>query len=359
MYVFIASRVSWNGVITFSNSAALKEFKMSDKELYQIIADELKTKNIDTALWIQAKETAGGDPDKTEAAYIRLRFLDLIKSSLPLPKSISLVNNTRAEVKPKDDGLSRMRTELAKKLLNQGKHSLYSTLKLHPDTSDAVIATAIGDLESKNLVGSDINPAEFKYAKETLSNPDLREQYDRQLLGSISNNITKPYRSYPVEEMYNEYSWWESSKTSIIIGVLSLVLFGYLGLNYLKERNGNEIQKVAVESQKEAVHTISDATQMRTQADIDFRTEQLRLAAERQNQDMAFRTRAVDQMFDQQRMMQESRMQADQQRQKAQQDQAENLRAMKEKQYWACMNQQLSQRDGNSYNADVRCARYH
>lgn len=344
---------------------------MSDKELYQIIADELKTKNIDTALWIQAKETAGGDIDKTEAAYIRLRFLDLIKSSLLSPKSISLVSstNTETKVKSKDDELSRIRTELAKKLLNQEKHSLYSTLKLHPDASDAVIATAIGDLESGNLVGSGINLAEFKYAKNTLSNPNSREQYDRQLLGSISNNIAKPYRSYAVEEMDNEYSWWESSKTSIIIGVLSLVLFGYLGLNYLKERNRNEIQKVAVESQKEAVHTISDATQLRSQADIDLRAEQLRLATERQNQDMAFRARAADQIYDQQRMMQESRMQAEQQRQQfeqqrqqAQKDQAENIRIAREKQYYACMNQQLTvqsnQRDPNSYNASVRCAMY-
>lgn len=333
---------------------------MSDKEIYQIIADELKAKNVDTALWVQAKEIAEGDPDKTEAAYIRLRFLDLIKSSLPFPQAISPVGSTNkgVEVKPKVDELSRMRTELAKKLLNQGKHSLYSTLKLQPDASDTVIATAVGDLESMNLAGSGINPAEFKYAKDTLSNPALREQYDRQLLGSLSNNIAKPYRSYAVEEMYNEYSWWESSKTSIIIGVLSLVLFGYLGLNYLKERNGNELQKMAVESQNEAVHTISDATQMRAQADIDLRTQALRLSAERQNEDLAFRARSNDLMLEQQRMMQESRMQAYQQQQKAQQDRADNLRAMKEKQYWACMNQQLSQRDGNSYNADLSCARY-
>ncbi len=344
---------------------------MSDKELYQIIADELKTKNTDAALWIQAKEAAGGDPDKTEAAYIRLRFLDLVKSSVLPRQSVSLVASTKTkpEVKPKDEGLLRLRTELAKKLLNQQKHSLYSTLRLQPDATDAAIAAAIGELESGNLVGAGINLAEFKYAKDTLSNPDVREQYDRQLLESIANNIPNPYRAYAVQRIDREYSWWASRKTSMVIGVLSLVLFGYLGLNYLKERNGSKIQEEAVGSLKEAVQVSSDTEKMRTKADIDLRAEALRLAAERQNQDLVYRARTTDQILDQQRAIQESRMLADQQRQKAQQDQvenikkmqqdqADNLRAMKDKQYWACMNQQLSQRDANSYNAGIRCAMY-
>lgn len=40
---------------------------MSDKEIYQLIADELEAKDIDAALWTKAKEAAVGDPDKTEA----------------------------------------------------------------------------------------------------------------------------------------------------------------------------------------------------------------------------------------------------------------------------------------------------
>ena len=334
---------------------------MSDKEIYQIIADELKTKNIDTALWVQAKELAGGDTDKTEAAYIRLRFCEQIKSSHLPPKSNSLVNNTNTKTKVKDDELSRMRSELAMKLLNRGKHSLYSTLKLHPDASDAVIATAIGDLESGHLVNSGINLAEFKYAKDTLSNPDLREQYDRQLLESISNTL-KSYKSYAAEDAGYEYSWWESRKTSIIIWVLSLSLFGYLGLNYLKEHHSSQIQKEVVEVAKDAVRSTSDTDQIRTQADIDFKARALSLAEERQSQDLQLRSRVADHIFDQQRVMQDSRMQAEQQRQQAQKDQAENIRIAREKQYYACMNQQLTvqsyQRDPNSFNAGVRCAMY-
>lgn len=340
---------------------------MSDKEIYQLIADELETKNIDVALWTQAKETSLGDSDKTEAIYIRLRFFELIKSSSPPQKSTSLV--TVAEVKPKIDKLSQMRTELAKKLLAQGKYSLYSILKLHPDASDAVIATAISDLESGNLADSGINPAEFKYAKNTLGDSHLREQYDLQLLESVSNKITHTDRSYASEGMGNEYSWWESSKTSIVIGVLSLVMLGYLGINYLKVRNSSEIQKIVVESQKEVLHTISDAAQMKTQADVGLRSETSRLIEERQNQEMELRNRAADRMRDEQRIMQENRIQAEQQQkqaqkdqaekwQKAQQDQADNLRIMKDKQYWACMNMQLSQKNVASYEASARCAMY-
>lgn len=339
---------------------------MSDKEIYQVIADELKTKNVDAALWIQAKETAGGDIDKTEATYIRLRFLDMLKSSCQPPKPAVPTNNaistTGVEVKPKVDELARMRTELAKKLLSQGKHSLYSILKLQPDASDAVIATAISDLESRNLDGSGINPAEFKYAKGTLSNPNLREQYDRQLFGSVANIATSPYRSYAYEETDSGSSWWESGKTSTIIGVLLLVLVGYLGLDYLKERNKKEIQTVAVESQKEVMQTISDTTQMRTQAELDLRAEALRLAAERQSQEMDYRNRTAERNYEQQRLAQERQLQYEQQRKQSQQELAESLRVRKEKQYWACMNQQLtvqlSQRNGNSYDASARCAMF-
>lgn len=350
--------------------AALKGVKMSDmsdKEIYQLIAGELETKNVDAALWTQAKETALGDSDKTEAIYIRLRFLELIKSSRPPQKSTSLV--TVVEVKPKVDELSLMRTELAQKLLNQGKYSLYSILKLHPDASDAVIAAAINNLEADNLEDSGVHPAEFKYAKETLGNAELREQYDRQLFESVSNGVVKPYQSYAFEGTGNAYSWWESSKTSVTIGVLLLVVIGYLGVNYLQVQNSSEIQKIAVESQKEVLHTISDAAQMKTQADVGLRAETSRLMSERQNQEMELRSRTADRMNEEQRIMQENRMQAEQQQkqaqkeqaekwQKTQQDQAESLRVMKEKQYWACMNMQLSQRNVTSYDAGARCAMY-
>lgn len=345
----------------------LKGINMSDKEIYQLIADELKSKNIDAALWTQAKETALGDLDRTEAIYIRLRFFELMKSATPPSQSTALIRVS--EVKTDADDLSKVRTELAKKLLDESKCSLYSILRLHPDASDVIIAASIRDLESGNLESSGVSLAEFKYAKETLTDAQSRERYDRQLLASLPGNAFKPYQSYAATGANMDDSWWDSSKTSVIIGVLLLVMVGYLGVNYLKVKNASDIQKVIVESQKEVLHTISDTEKMRVQADFGERAENFRLVAERQNQEMELRNQAAERMHDEQRRAQEERMQAQQQQSQAQKEQAEklqktqheqveDLRISKEKQYWACMNLQLSQSNITGYEASAKCAMY-
>lgn len=331
---------------------------MSDKVFYQVIADELKSKNMDTALWTQAFATAEGNPDKTEAAYIRLRFLDLKKSSSSALRLAALdTKGADFEIKPVDSELLQLRTKLAKKLLSLGKHSLYSTLGLYPDASDAVVATAIADFESKNQGG--VVSSEFKYAKSTLGNPGLREQYDRKLWDGVSNDVQRTTYGYAVDTGDNEYSWWESRKVSVIITVMSAVLLGYLGLNYYKERNNHELQKESIDTQRDTFNSTTDVVQMKTQADIDFRNQALRIADERQRREMDLRTDATDRLLEQQRLEQDRREQANQQRLKLQQDQAENQRINREKQYYACLNQQLlSQRDVTSADASARCAMY-
>lgn len=331
---------------------------MSDKVFYQVIADELKSKNMDTALWTQAFATAEGNPDKTEAAYIRLRFLDLKKSSSSALRLAAVgTRSAEFEIKPVNSELLQLRTRLAKKLLSLGRHSLYSTLGLYPDASDAVVATAIADFESRNQEG--VVSSEFKYAKSTLGNPGLREQYDRKLWDSVSNDVQRTTYGYAVETRDSEYSWWGSRKISVIITVMSAVLFGYLGLNYYRERNNHELQKESIDTQRDTVNSTTDAAQMKAQADIDFRNQVLRIADERQRREMDLRTNATDRLLEQQRLEQEKREQANQQRLKLQQDQAENQRISREKQYYACLNQQLlSQRDVTSADASARCSMY-
>lgn len=336
---------------------------MSDKLFYQIIADELKTNNVDQAIWTQATESTNGNRDRTEAAYIRLRFLELIKSSNTqfnhtarnsLPRAQEFTKNSSAE-------LAKLRGELAEKLATHGKHSLYSTLNLQPEVSDGEIASTILELESSKHRGVAASTAEFRYAKQTLGNPDLREKYDRKLLNSLSVGVTRNYPIYEGLDQGNTHSWWDSSKTSVIIGIVAVGLIGYLWLNYQKEKSRSQIVR-------EAVVTVSDTEKMRLQAEMEYKSEALRLAAERQNHEMDLRGRYEDRVAEQQRMIQESRAQAEErsrqaaaQRQQTQEEYNENLRVMKEKRYWACMNSQmtvqLSQR-GNSYDAAARCASY-
>jgi hypothetical protein len=334
---------------------------MTDKVFYQVIADELKSKTMDTALWTQAYATAEGNPDKTEAVYIRLRFIDL-KKSASAAMSLTAVDNKNAEIKNDriDSELAQLRSRLAKKLLSQGKHSLYSSLGLHPDASDAAVGAAIADYESRNQDGA--MSSEFRYAKTTLGNPILREQYDRKLLEGVSNEISRATYEYAG----NDHAWWGSGKVSAIIAVLSVVLFGFLGLNYYKEHNNHELQKVSVDTQRDAVNSTTNTLQMsaqtdqmRAQADIELRNEALRIADERQRREMDLRVNATDRILEQQRLEQDRREQANQQRLKLQQEQAENIRINREKQYYACLNQQLlSQRDTTSADATGRCSMY-
>lgn len=74
---------------------------------------------------------------------------------------------------------------------------------------------------------------------------------------------------------------------------------------------------------------------------------------------MDLRTNATERLLEQQRLEQERRDQTNQQRMKLQQDQIENQRISREKQYYACLNQQLlSQRDVTSADASARCSMY-
>jgi hypothetical protein len=322
----------------------------------------LTAKKMDSALWTQAIAIAEGDAGKTQAAYIRLRLIDLKKSASSPTISPLEIENPKSESKPPEGGLAGVRSELSKKLQALGKTSLYTTLSLHPDASDAVVASAIEDFESRTRIGSVATTAEFKYAKETLGNPKSREQYDRKLLASILNSGTAQLRSYAYEPLDSEYSWWESRKTSVILGVFSLFLFGYLGLGFFKERGGFEVQNSAIEMQRDAVHTIADIDQQKTQAAIDMN-----------NRNMEYRNRAAEQM-QQQQYMQQSRIQDMQnmqiERQRLQQEQAEKIKAQREQQaesmqaqreqrYWACMNQQLSLPKATSADAYARCASLH
>ncbi len=332
---------------------------MPDKGFYKIIADELATKKVDAAIWTQAIAIAEGDPDRTQAAYIRLRFLDL-KKSAPRQTTTPAQAKPLAATAPIADGLTRMRAELTRRLRAQGKSSLYSTLSVSPDASDAIITSAIADIEARAMTGAETPSAEFRYAKETLGDPVLRERYDRKLLDGLLNEDQAPARQLPYEVVVaNDYSWWQSRKMSVIIGVASITLLGYLALGFFKAKNGHEIQKEVVDVQREAVHSITETEQQRAQAAIEQQNRNQELMEQRQRDEWSYRVQMAEQQREIQQREQDRRDAMDRERVKAQQQQQDNMRAQREKQYWACMNQQLGMRDVSSYDASARCAMYH
>ena len=330
---------------------------MSDKAIYQVIADELKTNNVDPALWTQAIAQAGGEQDKIQATYIRLRFADLKKAASPQTASASGLN-AGPDLTVQDSRLIPVRAELKKMLATQGKTSLYAALGLQPDASSSLVTAAIADFESSGQVGTTISEAEFRYAKETLGDPTAREQYDRKLLNGLAYGGGGQVLSYTYEPVGND-SWWASGKATFVVVVLAMTVVGYLALGFFRERGHHEIQKATVEVQKDAVGVQRDAVQsaadierQRVQSENEMRQRQIDLATEAQRRQMDYQLQA-------QRDAQDRQRQAEKDRQKMQQEQQENLKAQRERQYWACMNQQLDMKGATSYDASARCAMYH
>lgn len=336
---------------------------MQDKDVYKLIADEVNAKNVDAALWAQSKELALGDLDKTEAIYIRLRFAEIIKASPQQQSNTSLAIVKQAVVKV--DEVLRVRSELTKKLLEMKKHSLYSVLGLRPDATDDMVAAAIQELQDGELDNSRVSVAEFKYVKEALGHADARVQYDRQLLESFSKNSMQIFHPTEPVGMVGDEAWWNSGKMSVVIATLSIAILGYVGIQYMKEKNASDLLKASVEEQAKIMQTISESERARTQAHSDERYEEQRQIALRQNQEMEMRNRTAERMNDERRQqLEEQQQQAEERKlqyEKQRQEQAEREAARKEenriaseKRYYACMNVQLS-RGRTSYDADAAC----
>lgn len=332
---------------------------MSDETFYRVIADELESNNMDKVLWTQAFANAEGDPDKTKANYIRLRYLALKKSAPSV--SPLLTQGSQRELPPVIGGLARLRAELSEKLRIQGKSSLYTTLNLTPSADDSVVSSALAAFDSKIQNGSITASAEFKYAKETLGNPALREQYDRKLMealieGGRAQVVQPSYEPATYEYEGGFMSWWGSGKTTVIMGVLSVALLGYLALGFIKARGAHEVQKDAMSVQHEAVGVVGEIEssrvmneKLRIEAEANLRNRSLSIQemnADRQRQEMENRLYM-------QRQEQERRSVLEQERLKVQQQQNEDRRAQRERQYYACMNTQLN----NVYQSEAenRC----
>lgn len=332
---------------------------MLDSDLYQIIADEMAAKQIDKALWTQAIEISEGNPDKTQATYIRLRFAALKKSAVQMinsaaPKNVQMVTNSQS------NDLLELRSKLTSSFSAKQQTSLYTILGLYPNATDELIGSAIADYEAKIQNGSEVNLSAFKYTKDTLCNPKLREQYDRKLFENLQAD-EQVLMSMHKSGSRND-SIWDSSKTSVIIGVLSVTLIGYLGLGFFQAHGGQQVSHQLVDVQRESKQLDTGIDQQkieieeeRAQADIDLKQKALSIAEERQRSDMEYRDRMQQQMQEQREQELQRRADLDATRLKQQQQQTENMKLAREKNYWACMNQQLYKANASATDATSRC----
>ena len=240
------------------------------------------------------------------------------------------------------------------------KRTFYNILQISNDADADSITASYQRLKSKYAgVNAEIAKNELlfiEHAYATLSNSDSRSLYDRQI-STTANKVTQPVTEYSYQEQRPNV-WFSTPVMGFVLLVIAL------GAYALHSRHSEEIGKINVS--KEAVVGNNEVSQMgaeNTGRLIDGVLQNNGKVIDRSSE-VAMRQLDIQrQDADTRRMEAENRIRLtqganNQQRQQMMQAQADNLRVMKEKQYWNCMNQQMSQRDGNSYNAGVRCAMY-
>lgn len=333
---------------------------MADKDIYQAIAIEIDTKKVDAALWAQATAIGMGDSGKTQSAYIRLRFEELKSAASPPSVAFSRPVTSSEDITSQDDVALKTRVELKKKLYVQRKSSLYATLGLQPDASDTVVAAAISDLEANHLAGA-ISAAELKYAKTILGDPESRKQYDQKLMQDMRSLESVRIRTYAYDEAEKDTPLWSARNTSIVIGVLSLAIFGYWGVDFFRATSDHEVKKASVDVQRDAVgyqheEVLSsvEIEKQRIQTESELRLRAMALEEEKQRRQMDYQAQAQDRI----RAEQEKRDAMEQQRTVLAQQQTENRNTQRERQYWTCINQQMSNSRISTSDAYARCAMY-
>lgn len=356
---------------------------MSDDAFYKLIADELEQNETDRVLWTRALAEAGGDSDKTKALYIRLRLVELKKRAALSSPQPTLKFVSASAPKTSENGLILLRTELSELLRMNKKSSFYSVLNMTPEATDSELGLAISSYEAKIESGVAMPSPEFKYAKETLENPKVRELYDRRLFARFAEEAAIPSRGRGSMQDGNDgvgsvfLSLWTSRKSTVIIGVMSLAVVGYMLLGFYKERGitdarGKTIDAQVLQTNRSADNdatragtenalvqgvignqgkTIDSSAQMGNRS-LDIRQDE----ENRRRQELEYRANAGGQMLEMQRQNQDRQLAMQEQRLQDAKRQAEERRVANEKRYWACMNAALDRM--SAANAGASCAGY-
>lgn len=376
---------------------------MSDKEIYAAIALELENNTPDAALWTKAFAESNGHEEATKAAYIRLRHADLKKKqreekaeSLPATTGLSLSLEPIEIAQPVDheavaakEELLALRAQLKKELRNSGKFHLYQTLGLQPDASDEDIAAALNEFARQIDQGEYHAGPEFKLARDTLGDPDAREEYDYRLLESIApekasaavsvrSNTAMPAPAqarYEPPPVYVDDS--DSKRANLIVLALALLSAMYIGLGFTRERSVQQLEAQRIQAEQAARNAelanerqridneraVVDSNERLADRIIDKasryseqRNSIMETEAENRRREMEYRAERERERLalEQERMEQREKMEEESaaRRQKYE----EERKAERERRYWACMNVELSRT--YSAEASARCSSY-
>lgn len=354
----------------------------SDNDLYKSIADELSSKTMDSALWTRAFSEAEGDLDKSKAIYIRLRFAALKKSA---PASTS-TQTTIGDGSPSD--IKDLRYRIHAKLAVNKRATLYQSLGLQASCSDSDIAARVHAIASEAIdAGISVKP-EVKYAMDILRDPSTREQYDRKLWDDVSGGFStsRPVAASSTSQSNFEddssslfMGWWSSKKVSVIIGVASVVVVGYLARDVFSIRKSHEVQKEIVKVQREAVNAagaadigrvdnqrfaIEEQARIQNMA-IDRSAElinrSLSIEEERERRERAaleYRADAQSRALDIVKHEQENRVRLQRERMENTERMQAARKAERESKYWACMNAAMDRYKNDSARASQSCSAY-
>lgn len=253
------------------------------------------------------------------------------------------------------------------------KKTLYSVLGVDSLAPQELIEEAyrlsLKKLEKLSESGHPELQSEIVIVKEaylTLSVPEKRAAYDQKLRNESAPPPPQPAVIYQYQaEPENAFvAWWHSSKTSVLVIGILLVLAAWVGLGYFRASKTAEVFEKAIDEsvkvQEIAVTSQSDDRATRELQRQEQRKRDLELQQERDHARQYEQRRREEQRAEQ-RAEQSQAQKAEYEKRKEeyarqQREREANMRADRERRYYACLNPAIDQY--GVQRAQELCANY-
>lgn len=255
------------------------------------------------------------------------------------------------------------------------KKTLYTLLGVDSLADQELIEQAyriaIGKLEAQSTHGDpEVQNQIFlvKEAYRTLSIPEKRAEYDRKLNEetTAANTPIQPVTSYPYQEDTDSVfmSWWHTSKTSVVIAGVFIVLLTWLCLGYLGTTRTAEVLEKAIDEsakvQEMAITSQSDDRDARELQRQEQRARDLELQQEREHARQYEQRRREEQRAEQRSEYSQTQKAESEKRKeeyaRQQREREANMRAERERRYYTCLNPAIDQY--GVQRAQELCANY-